>query len=155
MLGETPMMSYQVSSPLRPMRGRFLGALVSAAVWALLCSTIQRLTRGSWDLFAWAIGGFVFSVVTLFSPHNAPSYVLEVDEDEIRLVSDGRVRRTVRKNHIRYVHERGSGTRRRLVVSERTAPFTRWGWGGIAIPTNLSDYERIKTEALKLLSPPA
>ncbi len=143
------MMSYQVSSAPRPLIERCFGALVSAAGWALLCSTIQRLTRGTWDLPAWLIGGVVFFLITLFWRHNTPSYVLEIDEDEIRLVWDGRVRRTVKKSRIHYVHEWGSGTGRRLVVSERSTAYTRWGWGGIVIPTTLTDYEQIKTKALK------
>src|ERR1700688_2300108 len=99
------MMSYQVSSAPRPLRERFFGALVTATGWALLCSATQRLMRGTWDLLAWAIGGAVFFLLALFERQNTPSYVLELDDDEIRLVWNGRVRRAVRKDRIRYFHE--------------------------------------------------
>lgn len=146
------MMSYCVSSAPQTLRERFFGALVSAASWALLCSTFQRIARGSWDLSAWVIGGAIFFLITFFWPHNPPSYVLEVDNDEIRLVCGGSVKRTVGRDRIRFVHEvRGVFGRPRLLISERGMLRT-WPLGGISVPRNLPQYDEIKMQVTNWLS---
>jgi hypothetical protein len=93
-----------------------------------------------------AIVGVVFflgNVLTDFLwGRKTPSYDLEIDDDGIRLMWNRKAARIVRKNHVRYVGEWGSGTFRKLVVSEHGQVFTRWLWGGIGVPVRLSDQSR-------------
>jgi hypothetical protein len=102
-----------------------------------------------------AIGGIVYFVITLFWRRKASGYDLEIDDAEgIRLLQEGIVKRKVRRDRVRYVREWGSGTLRRLVVSEHGPVFTRCLWGGIGVPANLSDYEQIKARVLAWLNHP-
>jgi len=59
-----------------------------------------------------------------------------------------KVVRSVRRNNLRSVGEWGEGAYRKLIISEHGATFTRWLWGGIAVPASSPDYESIKTEVL-------
>jgi hypothetical protein len=91
---------------------------------------------------------FLGGLLTAFLwKRESPSYALDIDDHEIRLVRSRKVVRTVRREHVRYVREWGSGALRGLVVSERGPLFTRILWGGIGVPASLPDYDQIKTQA--------
>jgi hypothetical protein len=135
---------------------RLLSGLVRTTAFLLLYAAVLRVVDGRWlPLAFWALLGiaiFLLSLLTTFLwPREAPRYALDIDDDEIRLIWSRKVVRRVRKDHIRYVREWGRGPFRKLVVSERGPAFTRWLWGGIAVPANVSDYEQIKTQALAWL----
>jgi hypothetical protein len=86
-----------------------------------------------------------------FGKRQEPEYDLEGDEgDGLRLVSDGSVKRKVRRDHLHYVAEWGSGPFKRLVVSEHGPLLTRL-LGGIGVPASLPQYEKIRSLALSWL----
>jgi hypothetical protein len=101
------------------------------------------------------IFGVVFFAGNLLAaflwPRKSSSCDFDIDDNEIRLIWSRKVVRRVRRDHIRYVREWGSGPLRKLVVSERGPAFTRWLWGGIGVPASLPEYEQIKTQALTWL----
>ncbi len=101
---------------------------------------------------ALAIGGAVFFLGNLFTNflwrRKPPSCSLEIDDDCIRLLLNGKAIRNVQRGRVGYVGEWGSGTFRKLVISEHGPVFTRWLWGGIGVPATLPEYEQIKAELL-------
>lgn len=151
------MAMYQIaaSQPTGPGE-RIRSQLIRTGFFLLLYVPIWRVAQGRWlsPSFVAILGAMIFlgNVLTTFLwPRKAPSCALDIDDDEIRLVWSRKVLRRVRREHIRYVREWGSGPRRKLVVSERGPAFTRWLWGGIGVPASLPEYEQIKTQALSWL----
>jgi len=141
----------------RPSPGtRIRYALTFTAAWLLFFSVFERAVHGHWsDPTALAIGGIVFFLGVLLTtslwPRRKLGVDLEIDDDGIRMVWNRKVVRTVRRDHVRYVAEWGSGAFRRLVISDRGPVFTRWLWGGIGVPAYVSGYEEIKKQALSWL----
>ncbi len=148
--------TYHITEGLPSRGNRIRFALILSGTWVLFFSVFERAIHGYWsDPTALAIGGiFVFLGVLLTTslwPRQQPGVDLEVDDDGIRMVWNRRVVRTVRRDHIRYVAEWGSGTFRKLVISERGPVFTRWLWGGIGVPARVPDYEELKKQAFAWL----
>jgi hypothetical protein len=135
---------------------RALSQFVYTVFFLLLFDGVSRLANGRWIYpTVLAIVGVVFFLGRLLTSslwgREKPSYDLGIDDDGIRLMWNRKVARIVRRGHISYVREWGKGGHRRLVVSERGPAFTRWLWGGIAVPASLPEYEQIKAEVLTWL----
>ena len=150
------MTTYHITDAVPSPGKQICYALIFTATWLLLFSVLERTVHGHWtDPTALAIGGIVFFLgillTTFLWPRRKPGVDLEIDDDQIRMVWNRRVVRTVRRVHIRYVAEWGSGAFRKLVISERGPVFTRWLWGGIGVPARVSDYEEIKKRAFAWL----
>jgi hypothetical protein len=151
---------YQIagSQPTSPGE-RVRSQLVRTGFFLVLYVPIWRAVHGQWlsALFVAILGVAIFLgnlLTTSLWPRKAPRCALDIDDDENRLIWSGKVMRRVRRAHVRYVREWGSGPFRRLVVSERGPVFTRWLWGGIGVPASLPEYEQIKTQALTWLDGP-
>ena len=129
-------------------------ALFGTAFGILALVLIERVILGRHvdPIELTAFAGFFAACSFWFDMPNS-TFDLEIDTDEIRLVKQGSVERTVSKTRIRYILEwRGSIFRRPvMVLSERGALGTRL-LGGIAVPKSVPEYELIKTQALGWLT---
>lgn len=150
------MTKYHIDEGLESGAKRFRYALVWAATWLLFFSVFEHAVHGRWiDETVLAIAGAMFFLGILLTtalwPRQKASVDLEIDDYEIRLVWGRKVVRRVRRDHICYVREWGTGPFRKLVISERGPAGTRWLWGGIGVPASLPEYGEIKTQALAWL----
>jgi hypothetical protein len=133
-----------------------LSQLTRTVVFLVFFAAVWRVKDGRWIYpSVLAIVGVVLFLGNLLTsflwPRKEQICDLEIDDYEIRMVWNRKVVRRVRRNHIRYVREWGSGSFRKLVVSERGPVFTRWLWGGIGVPASLPEYEQIKSQVLTWL----
>jgi len=151
-----PMASYHIAVEPTTPRKRVRDALLFAVAWLMLVAVSHRVAKGQWeDPVSLAITGGIFFFGIYFGrllfPRHIPSCNVEVDDDGIRLLLDGKTVRWVQGDRVRYVAEWGSGRFRKLVISEHGATFTRLLWGGIGVPARLPQYEQIKAQALRWL----
>jgi len=147
---------YHISAKPASTRDRALEAL-AFSFWLILCFALSGrfgLVRRLHPVEL-AVEGTVIFLIMFFGrtlwPRKLASYDLDINDDGIRLILNGRIRRNVRSNRVRYIREWGLGKFRRLVVSERGPAFTRLLWGGIGIPATLPEYEQIKALAFRWL----
>jgi hypothetical protein len=159
-LGIPPMTTYHIAAEPQTNPGkRVLFQFVKTVFFFLLLDGFSRVANGRWIYpTVLAIVGIVFFLGNLLTtflwPRKTPSYDVEIDDNGIQLLWNGKAARTVRRDRVRYVGEWGSGTYRKLVVSEHGPVFTRWLWGGVPVPAGLPDYEQIKAEVLTWLGSP-
>jgi len=118
-------------------------------VYLLIGRVILRRHVDLIDLVAF---GVFFAAWSFWTDKPAPGFDLEVDSDEIRLVQEGSVRRTVSRARIRYVRDWGGNIFRKptLIISERGPLGTRF-LGGVAVPKSFPEFEQIRTQALSWL----
>ena len=150
------MHSYHVA-PLATTPGKRLReALLRTAAFIVLFAAASLAVEHKWpsaEVFGIALFAEVLS--ELFRKGHGTEYDLEVDEgDGLRMVTDGSVTRRVRKDHVHYVREWGTGPLQRLVVSEHGPAFSRWLGRGIGVPASLPEYEKIRSLALGWLKEP-
>jgi len=147
------MQSYHIAPPVSTPGKRLREALLRTAAFIVAFALASRVVEHKWpkaEVFGIAV--VAEGLTELFRKGHGAEYDLEVHEgDGLRLVSDGSVKRKVRKDRIRYAREWGTGPRRRLVVSEHGLAFTRWLWGRIGVPASLQEYEKIRSLALSWL----
>jgi hypothetical protein len=74
------------------------------------------------------------------------SYDLEIDNDGMRQLRDGVVERVLNRDRVRYVREWKKANI--LVISEHGPVWTRFLWGGIAVPKGMPNYDEIKAQLL-------
>jgi hypothetical protein len=151
-----PMTSYHIAVEPTTPRKRVRDAFLFAALWLIFFAVAERVAKGQWtDPVSLAIGGGIIFLGICFGrflfPRHTSCCDVEVDDDGIRLLLDGKAVRRVQGHRVRYVAEWGSGRFRRLVISEHGATFTRLLWGGIGVPARLPQYEQIKAQALRWL----
>lgn len=80
----------------------------------------------------------------LFWFHLEEPYDLEFDDDGIREIRKGQVKRALSSLKIKYVKESGFGWYRSLVISER-GPLSAWlGFRRLTVPARCERYEEIK-----------
>ena len=142
-------------SPRKQVRSQ----LVRTALFLVLYSAVLRVVDGRWIypsvLVILGLLLFLGNLLTSFLwPPKEQNCDLEIDDDGVRMLWNRHVVRTVRSDRVRYVREWGSGSFRKLVISERGPIFTRCLWGGIGVPSRLPDYEQIKAQALTWLKSP-
>ncbi len=148
------MTTYHIAARPRLSPGkRVLNQLARTGFFLLLYTAVWRVAEGRWlHLTILAILGtvlFLGNLLTTFLwEKKTPTYDVEIDDNGIRLIWNRKVARTVRRNRIRCVREWGGGADRKLIVSEYGPVFTRWLWGGIAVPASVPEYELIKAEVL-------
>jgi hypothetical protein len=123
-----------------------LRAIAISAAFGMVVFAAIGLLRRSFDVVDWLGFGLTYVLFSYLFPIKPPSYDLEIDDGEIRLVRDGEVKRTLRRGRVRYVREWNDG--KSLVISEHGPVWTRLLWGGIGIPKSSSDYEEIKERVL-------
>jgi hypothetical protein len=132
---------------------RFAGAAISTLIVAALLPLVHIGRLGLRDSVAFVI---LFFVISHWMESPVPGFELELDSDEIRVVRDGSVKRTVSRDGIRFAFEfnnsflGGPG----LVIFEKGL-HRIWPLGGISIPKDLSEYDEIKSQVMKWLSPTA
>ena len=142
------MKTYHIVSENQSSRGRLRSTAINTVFCMLVLGTIE-LWRRSFNLMDWLAFGALYALFSWFFPIEAQSYDLEIDDDGVRLLRDGAVKRALQKDRIRYVREWNGG--RRLVISEHGPVWTRVLWGGIAVPKSVPDYQEIKARALSWL----
>ena len=136
---------------------RFRYALGFAISWLLAFSTLKRFANGHWDPpFALVAEGGIFFLGVLFTSllwsRETQSLDLEIDDDGIRCLWNGKVVRRVRRNRVRYVCERRGVFGTKLVVSEHRFLMARLH--RVNVPQRLLEreqYERIKAQSLNWL----
>jgi len=142
------MATYHLSQPMPPPEKRLFAVLVATVCWVALYAVIWRIVSGRWQGLGMlaALGAVYFAVTFLWK--RRVRYDLEVDDDGLRMLRNGIVKSKVARSRVVYVKEWGTGSFRRLVVSERGPVFTRCLWGGVGVPASLPEYDQIKTRAL-------
>jgi hypothetical protein len=100
----------------------------------------------SFNSVDWLAFGCMYALFSHFFYSDPRDYDLEMDDDGIRQLRNGMVRRTLQRDRIRYVREWNDG--KNLVISEHGPVWTRLLWGGIAVPKSVSDYDEIKARTL-------
>jgi hypothetical protein len=140
----------EVDSTERKLSRALLLTVFGVLAYVLIDRVILRRQLDPLDLAAFAV---IFAASNFWSDKPSPASDLEIDTDQVRLVQQGSVKRSVSKDRIRYLREWGSNIFRRpvMVISERGAIGTRL-LGGIAVPKSLPEYEFIKTQALGWLA---
>jgi hypothetical protein len=140
----------EVDSTERKLSRTLLLTVFGVLAYVLIDRVILRRHIDLTDLTTF---GVIFAASSFWSDKPNSNFDLEIDSDQIRLVEQGSVKRTVSEDRIRYIREwRGNIFRRPvLVISERGAFGTRL-LGGIAVPKSLPEYELIRTQALGWLT---
>jgi hypothetical protein len=128
---------------------RVARTLLLTALGVVTFVVIDRILRRQIDPVDLAAFAVCLAVFMFWSDRAAPTFDLEFDGDQMRVLRQGRVKQTVSKERIRYVCERSGNFVRNpmLVISERGAVGTHF-LGGIAVPAGIPEYEQIKTQAL-------
>jgi len=135
----------------RDVKTRLLNALAQAAASVLiLVGWAHTASRSLSVLLGVALVGGVFYFGLIFLSDRTDCYDLEIDDDAIRLLRNGEVKSSVRRDRIRFVGE-WSGSRTRLIVSERGPLFSSWFRHRISVPATIPEYEQIKSQALAWL----
>jgi hypothetical protein len=126
---------------------RLLNALVQAGVliWFLVMLGRQGSAPVVGPIGLAIVGAAYFALV--FFGEGTDCYDLELDDGGIRLLKNGEVQSSVRKDKIHFVAEWG-GSRPRLVVAEKGLLFTGWPGHRIAVPATAPGYEQIRSRAL-------
>lgn len=135
----------QMDSPAR----RVARTLLLTAIGVVTFVVIDRILRRQIEPVDLAAFAVCLAVFMFWSDRAAPTFDLEVDGDQMRVVQHGHIKQTVSKERIRYVRERSGNFvgNPMLVISERGAVGTLF-LGGIAVPVGIPEYEHIKTQAL-------
>jgi hypothetical protein len=120
---------------------------ISTAFCMVVFAAIELLRR-SFNAVDWLAFGLTYAFFSYIFPIGPQNYDLEIDEDAIRLLRNGVVKRTLQKGRVHYVRESNDG--QILVISEHGPVWTRL-WGGVPVPKSLSDYEEIKARVLSWL----
>jgi hypothetical protein len=138
------MRSYHISPYAPSARRRVVGAAISTTIAVALLLVVNRGHQRFIDLIAFAV---LLNLASYLMESAAPGFDLEVDNDEIRVVRDGSVKRTIPRDRIRLVYEFNNSFLGRpgLVVFERGL-FRSWPLGGVSIPKDLPQYDEIKAQ---------
>jgi hypothetical protein len=147
------MRTYYISPEVDSSGRRLLTTLIftafAVAALALIDRVILRRTIELIDLAAFAI----FYAAWMFWSKPEPSFDLEVDDVEIRVVRGGSVKSRISRDRIQYVREwNGNIFRKPMLVISAHGPVAMRFLGFVAVPKNLPEYEQIKSQALGWLN---
>ncbi len=135
---------WESGDSLSRLRGVAISTLLAMVAFAAI-----KLFHRSFNAVDWLGFGLMYAFVSFFFPTGPQNYDLEIDEDAIRKLRNGVVKRTLHKGRVRYVREWNNG--QMLVVSEHGSVWTRLLWGGVAVPKSVSGYEEIRALVLSWL----
>jgi len=99
------------------------------------------------------VGEGVIIFVSLFLLHFEEPYDLEVDDDGIREMRNGQVKRRISSAKVKHVKESGWGWYRNLVISE-SGPLSWLGLHRLTVPARAEGYEEIKMRVANWLEHP-
>jgi hypothetical protein len=143
--------SYHVAAEVPPTGRRLTGTLLITACAVVVVLDVPILHReiGVVEVVVFAL---LFGASAFFRKPEVP-YEVETDKDQIRMVIDGSVKRTIPRDQIRYAREwKGNHFRRPMLVISSHGPIATRLAGGIAVPKSLPEYDQIKAQVFEWLA---